>query len=91
VSNEDIVQIPAEDLDPYSDLGGINVTTAVGQLNAALMHKAIGKARQKAEKLNQEAFIVGAFIALENVIMISEGLFGTIPLTDKIGHHDQVR
>lgn len=72
--DEGIVQLPAEKLDPSSDLAGINVTTKVGPLRSEVIRLAVGNARQKARYLFQEDLIDGAFIALGSVYTITDRL-----------------
>jgi ApbE superfamily uncharacterized protein (UPF0280 family) len=74
VEDEGIVQLPAESLDPFTDLAGLLVTTEVGELLPGKVLKAIESARQKAELLAQRRIILGAFLALQNVFAISDGL-----------------
>jgi ApbE superfamily uncharacterized protein (UPF0280 family) len=69
-----IVQLPAESLDPNTDLAGLSVTTEVGELLPEKILKAIESARRKAELLSQRKIILGAFMALQNVFAISDGL-----------------
>ncbi len=74
VEDGGIVQLPAESLDPNTDLAGLSVTTEVGELLPEKILKAIDSARQKAEQLSQRKIILGAFVALQNVFAISDGL-----------------
>ena len=69
-----IIQLPAESLDPNTDLAGLSVTTKVGELLPEKVAKAIESARQKSELLAQRRIILGAFMALQNVFAISDGL-----------------
>jgi len=74
VKDDGIVQMPAERLDPNTDLAGLSVTTEVGELLPEKVLQAIESARQKAELFSQRKLIRGAFIALQNVFVISDGL-----------------
>jgi hypothetical protein len=74
VEDSSIVQSPAENLDPNTDLAGLSVTTDVGELSPGKVLTAIESARQKTELLSQRKIIFGAFIALQNVFVISDGL-----------------
>jgi len=69
-----IIQLPAESLDPNTDLAGLSVTTKVGELLPEKVAMAIKSARQKAELLSQRNIIFGAFMALQNGFAISDGL-----------------
>jgi len=74
VEDKGIIQLPAENIDPNSDLAGINVTTEVAPLSAESIRMAVGNARHKAEHLFQKGLIIGAFIALGSVYTITDGL-----------------
>lgn len=74
VADGNIIQAPAESLDPNTDLAGLSATIEVGELLPEKVLKAIESARQKAEMLSQQKIIRGAFIALQNVFAISDGL-----------------
>jgi hypothetical protein len=74
VKDERIIQVPAETIDPNTDLTGIYVTTEVGPLSSEKILAAINSARQKADDLSKKGIIVGAFIAIDNVIVVSEGM-----------------
>jgi hypothetical protein len=74
VKDDQITQLPAEKIDPASDLKGIPVTTEVGPLSSEKVLTAINSARQKAEDLSQKGIIVGAFIALGSVFTMTEGM-----------------
>ncbi len=72
VDDSSIVQIPAEQVDPNSDLKGINVTVDVGELSRYEMTRAVQSALSKADVLYRRKLIVGALIALEDIIVITE-------------------
>jgi ApbE superfamily uncharacterized protein (UPF0280 family) len=74
VADDSIIQLPAEQIDPNSDLAGINVTAEIGALRLEKTLQAIDHARQRAEQLCQNGVIVGAFIALENVFALTDGM-----------------
>jgi ApbE superfamily uncharacterized protein (UPF0280 family) len=63
VEDKQIIQVPAQKLDPNTDLFGIPVTVIVGALPADKIRLAIQKALQKAEYLSQKRIITGALIA----------------------------
>ena len=56
------------------DLVDIKVTTAVGPLHPEKVRLAINTARRKADRLSQKGTIIGAFIALGNAYVVTEGL-----------------
>ena len=74
VKDDRIIQLPAEKVDPTSDLKDIPVTTEVGALSSEKILAAINSARQKADGLSQKGIIVGAFIALADVYTITDGM-----------------
>ena len=69
-----VIQVQAEDLDPNTDLKGIAVTAQVGPLSTNQIVLALEHARLKADYLCQKGVIIGAFIALENMFAITEGM-----------------
>ena len=74
VEAEGVLQRPAADVDPNTDLKGVSITTKVGKLRPAKIAAALNSARKQAELLSQRNIIVGAFIALQNAHVISDGL-----------------
>ena len=74
VEDKGIVQVPAEKIDPNSDLAGIHVTAEVGPLSPDKISIALNTALRKAEYLSQKDVIIGALITLDNVIVISKGM-----------------
>ena len=74
VKDKGITQLPAEKVDPNSDLAGMHVTTEVRPLSSDKISIALNTARRKAEYFSQKNVIVGALITLDNVIVISKGM-----------------
>ncbi len=74
VEDKGILQIPAEKIDPNSDLAGILITTCAGPLSEEKKRRAIERAREKAESLVQNNAVIGAFIALENQFAVTASL-----------------
>jgi hypothetical protein len=74
VEDSSIVQIPAEQMDPRTDLKGVNVTAEVGALSPDKKIQAVKMALSKADALCRLGLIVGAFIALEDVFVITESV-----------------
>jgi ApbE superfamily uncharacterized protein (UPF0280 family) len=74
VKDRRIVQLPAEKIDPDSDLMDILVTTAVEPLDLERKLTAIKNAQEKAEYLVQKGVILGAFIALEGQFAITDSM-----------------
>jgi hypothetical protein len=74
VEDKGILQLPAENMDPHSDLAGIHVTTEVKPLSSESIRIAVGNARDKAENLFQKGLIIGAFIALGGACTMTDGM-----------------
>jgi ApbE superfamily uncharacterized protein (UPF0280 family) len=74
VKDDRIIQLPAEKIDPTSDLKDILVTIEVGPLSSEKILAAINSARQKADDFSQKGIIDGAFIALGSVYETTGGM-----------------
>jgi ApbE superfamily uncharacterized protein (UPF0280 family) len=74
VEDSRIVQLPAEKIDPSTDLKGVNITVDVGALNSGKKIQAVKKALSKADTLCRQEHIIGALIALEDVFMMTESV-----------------
>ncbi len=74
VEDPSIIQIPAEQLDPNTDLKGMDVTVEVGVLSHAKKVQAIQAALSNAELLCRQKLIVGALIAVEDVFAMTESM-----------------
>ena len=74
VEDSSIVQVPAEEIDPNTDLKGVNVTVEMGSLHSEKMIQAVETALSKANVLYRQGRIIGAFIALDNVFMMTESI-----------------
>jgi ApbE superfamily uncharacterized protein (UPF0280 family) len=74
VEDSRIVQMPAEKIDPGTDLKGVNVTVDVGALSSGKKIQAVKTALSKADALCRQEHIVGALIALEDVFMMTESV-----------------
>ncbi len=73
VRDDAIVQVPAQVVDPHTDIPGILVTIKVGKLKKARVLKAMNKALIKAEKYIETGIVKGALIAVENEFLITNG------------------
>ena len=72
VENENIRQMPAEEVDPHTDLGGIPVTVRIGELSWIDLKTALDRALYRAKELVARGVIFGAFICQErNFVMTS--------------------
>ncbi len=64
VEGADVLQVPAEKLDPNTDIPGLLVTVSRGSLSPAQTSEALLKALKKAEQLTQKGVIWGAIVAI---------------------------
>ena len=74
VEDENIQQLPAELIDPNTDLSGVPVTVKVGQLSRAQLLAAFDKALQRAEELVARGVILGALIGQGNLFSMTSSL-----------------
>lgn len=65
VEDKEIVQRPAEEVDPYTDIPGIPVTVKVGPLSEAKETLALDRAIRRAEALITRGVILGAFVGVQ--------------------------
>ena len=72
VEDRSIVQIPAEQIDPNTDLKGVYVTVDVGSLKREQKIQAVKTALSKADTLCRQQLIVGAFIIVDDVFMMTK-------------------
>ncbi len=56
---------PAEELDPYTDIPGLDITVKVGPLSEEKKSMAVSKALRRAEELVRRKLILGAFVAVQ--------------------------
>jgi hypothetical protein len=68
LDNERIFRRPAEEMDPETDIAGLNITVKVGPLSEELKGRAVSKAIRRAEDLVQRGVILGAFVAVQGVV-----------------------
>jgi hypothetical protein len=64
---EQVLRCRAEDLDPYTDIPGLEVTVKVGPLPEDMKKMAVSKAIQRAEDLVRREVIFGAFVAVQGM------------------------
>ena len=64
VAGADVVQMPAEKLDPNTDIPGLLVTVKLGSLSPGQTAEALSKALKKAEQLTQKGVIWGAIVVI---------------------------
>jgi len=74
VEDDTIVRIPAEQIDPNTDLAGIAVTVKIGRLSSEKKQIALDRAYLKATMLEEKNVILGTLIALDDQTIVTPGL-----------------
>ena len=67
LADDQVFRRPAEELDPYTDIAGLDVTVKVGLLSEEKKNRAVSQAIRRAEELVQREVILGAFVAVQGV------------------------
>lgn len=65
LEDEQVWRRPAEELDPYTDIPGLDITVKVGPLSEEKKSMAVSKALRRAEELVRRELILGAFVAVQ--------------------------
>ena len=65
LEDEQVWRRPAEELDPYTDIPGLDITVKVGPLSEEKKSMAVSKAIRRAEELVRRELILGAFVAVQ--------------------------
>jgi hypothetical protein len=65
LEDEQVWRRRAEELDPYTDIPGLDVTVKVGSLSEEKKSSAVSKAIRRAEELVRRDVILGAFVAVQ--------------------------
>jgi len=68
VDDEEVVQEPAENIDPNTDMAGIPVTVRVGPLSEEKKETAVSRALEKAHLLAHRGLILGALVEVQGRI-----------------------
>ena len=74
VESEKIRQMPAEQIDPNTDLAGLAVTVSIGELSRAEIKTASEKAVHRAEDLVARGVILGALICQDKIFDMTSSL-----------------
>ena len=77
LEDDQVFRRPAEELDPYTDIAGLDVTVKVGLLSEEKKCRAVSQAIRRAEELVRREVILGAFVAVQ----------GTTAMTDFVRKH----
>ncbi len=72
LEDEQVRRRPAEDLDPYTDIAGLDITVKVGPLSEEKKIRAVSQAIRRAEDLVRREVILGAFVAVQGVHGMTE-------------------
>ena len=68
IADSGLVRKPAEEVDPYTDIAGLDVTVRVGPLTEKTKQQAIDQSLRRAEDLIENRIILGAFVACQGRI-----------------------
>ncbi|MBW1768491.1 MAG: hypothetical protein JRJ65_15775, partial [Deltaproteobacteria bacterium] len=72
VQDDHVIQCPAEEIDPNTDIAGIPVTTKVLPLSKEKKSIALSGAIKRAEELLQNNIILGAFVAVQGRVAMTD-------------------
>jgi ApbE superfamily uncharacterized protein (UPF0280 family) len=65
VADPAVVQRPAEEIDPDTDIAGVPVTVKVGPLSDLNKSMALSQAMEKANELLRRRVIIGAYVVVQ--------------------------
>jgi ApbE superfamily uncharacterized protein (UPF0280 family) len=65
VAHRAVVRKPAEEIDPFTDIAGLQVTAELGELPEEKKNQAMIQAIRRAEQLVGDGIILGAFVACQ--------------------------
>lgn len=69
-----VIQRPAEEVDPYTDIRGLPVTVKAGPLSDGAKSLAVERALRRAQELISAQVILGAFVAVQGMVGMTEGM-----------------
>ena len=72
IQDEHVIQRPAEEIDPDTDIPGIPVTVRVGPLSKEKKTRALSSAMEKTAELVQKQIIFGAFVAVDGEFSMTD-------------------
>jgi len=67
LEDEQVLRRPAEEIDPYTDIAGLDITVKVGPLSEEMKNRAVSQSIRRAEDLVQRGVILGAFVAVQGM------------------------
>ena len=71
VEDEQVIQRPAEEIDPETDIAELPVTIKVGPLSEETKAMAVSKAIERAEQLIEKDIILGAYVAVQGKVAMT--------------------
>ena len=72
LEDEQVFRRPAEEMDPYTDIPGLDITVKVGSLSEEKKSMAVSKAIRRAEELVRREVILGAFVAVQGKVEMTQ-------------------
>lgn len=73
VEDEHVMQRPAAEVDPNTDIAGLPVTIKVGPMSEENKQQALFRAMKRAERLSREGLTLGAFVAVGGSFAMTDG------------------
>jgi hypothetical protein len=67
IADDSVVRKPAEEIDPHTDIAGLDVTVRAGRLAQESKQRAVDQAMRRAEQLIASGIIFGAFVACQGL------------------------
>lgn len=72
IEDEHVIQRPAEEIDPDTDIPGIPVTVRVGPLSKEKKSRALSRAMEKTAELVRKQIILGAFVVVDGEFSMTD-------------------
>jgi len=72
VDDAHVIQRPAEEIDPNTDIAGLPVTVKVGPLSAEKKSTALSKAMKRTAELLRQGVILGGFVAVQGKVAMTD-------------------
>lgn len=72
IEDPHVIQVPSEEIDPNTDIPGLNVTIKVGPLNEDKKSLSISRAIKRAEELTNKGIILGALVAVQGKVAMTD-------------------
>jgi ApbE superfamily uncharacterized protein (UPF0280 family) len=72
VDDAHVIQRPAEEIDPNTDIAGLPVTVKVGPLSAGKKSTALSRAMKRTAELLRQEVILGGFVAVQGKVAMTD-------------------